>query len=67
MRYIVAMTSPMWTGAPPEEAMHNFDDLEPEFKHRVLRKGIIHSFPSWVKKFLMPDYQTVLKENWEKG
>lgn len=53
-RYIKPLIMPLITGDGPEKTIKSFDNLSPTFKHAVMRKGIVHLFPSWVKKFIQP-------------
>lgn len=51
-RYIKPLIKPLFTGEGPEITIKSFDSLSPEFKHAIMRKGVIHIFPNWVKKFI---------------
>jgi len=59
-RYIVALCRPLFSGDGPDKFIHSFDHLDPKFKKSIMRKGVIHMFPDWVKKLVLPD--TILKD-----
>ncbi|CAD8198310.1 unnamed protein product [Paramecium pentaurelia] len=55
-RHLRVFLSPFLIKKSPEEIIESFDDINPQLKEAILRKGTINLFPEPIKKELVENY-----------
>ncbi|CAD8209708.1 unnamed protein product [Paramecium octaurelia] len=55
-RHVRVFLSPFLIKKTPEEIIESFDDINPQLKEAILRKGTINLFPEPIKKELVENY-----------
>lgn len=55
-RHVKIFLSPFIIKKSPEEIIESFDEINPNLKEAILRKGTINLFPETIKKELVENY-----------